>query len=81
MTHICISKLTIIGSDDGLSLGWHQAIIWTNDGLLSIETLGTNFSEIVIKIETFSNKEKAFENAICEMVAILSQPQWVKDSA
>ena len=27
MTHICVSKLTIIGSDNGLSPGWHQAII------------------------------------------------------
>ena len=28
--HICVSKLTIIGSDNGLSPGWRQAIIWTN---------------------------------------------------
>ena len=28
-TYICISKLTIIGSDNGLSPGRHQAIIWT----------------------------------------------------
>ena len=27
VTHICICKLTIIGSDYGLSPGWHQAII------------------------------------------------------
>ena len=27
VTHICVSKLTIIGSDNGLLLGWHQAII------------------------------------------------------
>ena len=30
VTHICVSKLTIIGSDDGLSSGQRQAIIWTN---------------------------------------------------
>ena len=29
--HICVSKLTIIGSDNGLSPGRHQAIIWTNE--------------------------------------------------
>ena len=44
MTHICVSKLTIIGSDNGLSPGRCQAIIWTNAGLLLIRPLGTNFS-------------------------------------
>ena len=34
MTHICVSKLTIIGSDNGLSPGRRQAIIWTNDNIL-----------------------------------------------
>ena len=55
-THICASKLTIIVSDNGLSLGRRQAIIWTNDGILLIETLGTNFNEILIKIHSFSFK-------------------------
>ena len=36
LTHICVSKLTIIGSDNGLSPGRHQAIIWTNAGILLI---------------------------------------------
>ena len=35
---------TNIGLDNGLSPGWHQAIIWTNAGLLLIEHLGANFS-------------------------------------
>ena len=47
--HIC-SKLTITGSDNGLSLGQLQAIIWTNAGVLLIGPLGTNFSEILIEI-------------------------------
>ena len=55
--HICVSKLTIIGSDNGLSPDWRQAIIWTNAGILSIGLSGTNFSEIVIKINAFSFKE------------------------
>ena len=55
--HICISKLTIIGSDNGLSPGRHQAIIWTNAGILFIEPFGTNFSEILIKIHTFLFKK------------------------
>ena len=55
--HICVSKLTIIGLDNGLLPGWQQAIIWTIAGLLSIIPLGTNFSEILIWIQTFSFKE------------------------
>ena len=54
MTHICVSKLTTIGSDNGLSPGRRQAIIWTNAGILLIGPLGTNFSEILIGIQTFS---------------------------
>ena len=57
VTHICAGNLTIIGSDNGLSPGWRQAIIWTNVGLLLIGPLGTNFSEILIKILTFSFKK------------------------
>ena len=32
----------------------HQAIIWTNGGILSIRTLGTNFSEILSEIHIYS---------------------------
>ena len=32
VTHICVGKLTIIGSDNGLSPERRQAIIWTNIG-------------------------------------------------
>ena len=57
VTHICVGKLTIIGSDNGLSPGRRQAIIWTNAGILLIGPLGTNFSEILIEILTFSFKK------------------------
>ena len=58
MTHICISILTIIGSDNGLLPGdWRQAIIWTDAGILLIGPLGTNFSEILIVIHAFSFKK------------------------
>ena len=57
VTHICVSKLTIIGSENGLSPSRHQAIIWTNAGLLSIGPLRTNFSDILIKIQHFSLKK------------------------
>ena len=54
--HIWISKLNIIASDNGLSPGKHQAIIWTNDGILLTGPPGTNFSEIFSEIWTFSFK-------------------------
>ena len=57
VTHICVNKLTIIGSDNGLSLDRRQAIIRANAGLLLIGPLGTNFSEILSEIVTFSFKK------------------------
>ena len=57
VTHICVGKLTNIGSDNGLSPGRRQAIIWTNAGILLIRPLGTNFSEFLIIIHTFSFNE------------------------
>ena len=68
MTHICVSELTINGSDNGLSPGRRQAIIWNNTGLLLIEPLGTNFSEFSIGIQTFWFKKKTHLN--------MSSPKW-----
>ena len=46
VTHICVSKLTIIASDNGLSSGrW----------MLLIRLIGTNFNEMLIEILTFSS--------------------------
>ena len=57
MIHICVGNLTIIGLDNGLSPGRCQAIILTNARILLIGPLGTNFSEILIEIHTFSFKK------------------------
>ena len=57
VTHICVGNLTIIGPDNGLSLGRCQAIIWTNAEILLIGPRGTNFSEILIGIHKFSFKK------------------------
>ena len=54
VTHICVKKLTIIGSDNGLSPGRCQAIIWTNAGILLIGSTETNFSENLSKFFIFS---------------------------
>ena len=65
--HIGVSKLTIIGSDNGLAPGQRQAIIWTNDGILLIRPLKTNFNETLIEIQTFSFKK---------MHLIMSSGKW-----
>ena len=57
VTHICVGKLTIIGSNNGLSPNRRQAIIWTNAGLLSIGPLQTYFSEKEIKMQQFALKK------------------------
>ena len=61
VTHICVSNPSIIGSDNGLSPSRHQAIIWTNAGILLIRPSGTNFSEISIEIHIFSFTKMHFK--------------------
>ena len=50
VTHLCVSKLSSIASDNGLSPGRRQAIMWNNARILLIGPFGTNFSEILIEI-------------------------------
>ena len=81
VTHICIAYLTIIASDNGLSPSRCQAIIWTNAGILLFRPLGTNFSEILIEIHTFSFKKMHIKISTCEKVPILFRPQCVKHAS
>ena len=71
VTHISVNNITNIGSNDGLSSGRHQAIIWTKFGILLIGPLGTNFSTILIEIYTLSSNESAFGNVLWKMASIL----------
>ena len=57
LTHTCIGNLTIIVSDSGLRPGQRKAIISTTAGILLTGPLGTDFSEILIEIITFSFKK------------------------
>ena len=70
VTHTCVSKLTIIGSDNGLSPGRRQAIILINAGILLNEPLGRNFNEILIEIHTFYIHENAFEIVVWKIASI-----------
>ena len=78
MTHICVGKLTTIGSDNGLSPGRRQAIIWTIAGILLFRPLGTKFKWNLNRNSYVFIQENSFENVVCEMAAILSRPQCVK---
>ena len=70
------------GSNNDLPCTRCQAITSTNDGLLSIGHLGTNFTEISIKNMKIFIQEKAFENvyklaAISEKAHFLDVHLWV----
>ena len=71
VTHICISNLVIIGSDNGLSPGWCQSIIWTNAGILLIELLGSNKLQWNLNQNSYIFiQEHTFGTVVCEIVAI-----------
>ena len=61
VTHICVGADTNIGSDNDLSPGRCQAIIWTSASILLIGPLGTNFSGILSEIHTVSFKKMHFK--------------------
>ena len=79
VTHMCVDHLTSIASDNGLSPGRRQAIIWFNAGILLIGPLATNFSEIVIDVLKFLFKKKPLKvssakwRPFCLGLRVLSQ--------
>ena len=83
VTHICIGRLSITGSDNGLSTGRRQAIILTNAGILLIEPLGNKFqwnfnrnSNISIKdiqLKLSSGKWRPFCLGLNELINLLYQ--------
>ena len=67
MTHICVSKLSTIGSNYDLSPARRKAIISTNAGILLIWTIRTNFNENVNRNSYIFSHENPFENVVCEL--------------
>ena len=70
VTHLCVRNLTTIGSDNGLSPGWCQVIIFTNAGILLIGPKGTNFSELFLSKFKQFHFRNAFERVVCKMASI-----------
>ena len=60
MTHIYLSKLSSIGSYNGLSPGRHQTIIWTNINIVNWAQKN-KFKKIFIVIYTFLFKKIQFK--------------------
>ena len=77
VTHICVSKLITIGSDNGLSPERRHANIWTIAEILLIGNLRKNQSNLKRNSYNFI-QEDAFENVVCERAAILSRLQCAK---
>ena len=76
VTHICVSKFFSLGSDNGLSPGRRQAIIWTN--AIINWTLRNKHQWNFNQNSYIFIQENAFEMVVWKMPAILSRPQCVK---
>ena len=70
VTHTCVSKLTIIGSDNGLSPGRYQAVIYTSDRILLIGSLEKNLPWNDYRNSYIFIQGNAVEN-IWKMAAVL----------
>ena len=64
VTHISFSKLTIIGSGNGLSPDRHQVILWIKAGILLMWSFGTDFSEPPNRNSYIFILEDALENVV-----------------
>ena len=73
VTHICVSKVNIIGSDNGLSAPSHYLNhCWNIVNRTLRNKLQWNFNQnLYIFIQ-----ENAFDNVVCKIGAILSRRQW-----
>ena len=71
--HICVSKLTIIGSDYGLSPGHYLNQCWN-----IVKTNLRNKIQWNLNLNSYILfRKNTFENVLWKMGAILSQPQWI----
>ena len=74
VTHICVGNLTIIGSDNGLSPGWRQAIIWTN-AIVNL-TLRNKLQWNIFIHENALKMSSAKLRPFCLGLNVFSRKQW-----
>ena len=79
VTHICVGKLTIIGSDNDLSPSQAAPSHYLNQcwNIVNL-TLGNKLQWNFNRNWNILIPENAFEYIVCEMASILSRPQCVK---
>ena len=66
--HICVKKLALIGSDNGLSPGRRQAIIWTNAGILSALAIMPSHQQNMHDFaDGRKNMNNIFNNYVCSV--------------
>ena len=73
VTHICVSKLTIIGSDNGLLLSHYLNQCWN----VVNSNLRNKLQWNLKRNSCIFIQENAFQNVVCEMASILCRPQCV----
>ena len=79
VTHKCICKLTITGSDNGFVV-WTAPSHYLNQCWNIVNwTLENKFQWNLNHNSNLFIQENAFENIVCEIASILSRPQCVKD--
>ena len=75
--HICVTKLTIIGSDNGLR-AWSAPSHYLNKCWNIVNSnLRNNLQWTLNRNSYISIQENVFENIVCKMAAILSGPQCI----
>ena len=74
---MCVSKMTILGSDNGLSPGRCQTIIWANPGIVNW-TLGNKLQWNLNWNLYIFIQQNVFENVFRKMATILFLTQCVK---
>ena len=80
VTHICVSELTIIGSDNRF-VAWSAPSHYLNQCWYIVNwTHGNKFQWNVNRKLYIFIQENVFEIVVRELVAILSRPQCVKDA-
>ena len=76
VTHICVNKLSILGSDNGLAPTRHYLKqCWIIFNCTLRNKLQWNFN----RNSNIFIHENAFESVVCEMAFILSRPQCVNE--
>ena len=80
VTYISVSKLTIIGSDNGLSPGRRQANIGTNARKIVNSNLRNQLQWNLKRNSRIFIQENAFEKVVCEITPILSRPRYINSS-